>query len=299
MSLLRDPAMKNTTDRTWSHPRRYERAHQIEAMDAERDHEGIYRLTALLELPWEHRFGWNLAFYRPFAVPRLAKLLAHTGQIQNQTLKRAHDTGLMMYELFENGLDHPRSREVLRRLNRMHHRWDIEQDDYRYILTTFAVVPTRFTDRYGWRPLIPVERTAIFRFYEELGKRMAISSIPGSYDAMVAYLDDYEAREVQHSSEGEQLTNQTLPFLAARIPGPLKSRAPEIAGLFLDSRMRSALGLPTPRRTTVMALRSALAARRVAIRWQRPSSKPWFTPGMATAAYPTGYHLSELGPPDQ
>jgi hypothetical protein len=116
---------------------------------------------------------------------------------------------------------------------------------------------------------------------------------------MVAYLDDYEAREVNHSPEGEQLTNQMLPFLAARIPGLLKSRAAEVAGVFFDARIRSALGLPTPRRSTVMALRSTLAARRVATRWERPSGKPWFTPGMATAAYPQGYHLSELGTPDQ
>jgi uncharacterized protein (DUF2236 family) len=271
---------------------------QIELLDVECDFEAIYRLTVMRDLAWESRFGWNLAFYRPFAVPRMAALLTHTGQLQNQTLKRAHDTGLMMYELFEHGLDHPRSREVIRRLNRMHQRWEIEPDDYRYILTTFAVVPTRFTARYGWRPLTEVEHDATFRFYRALGERMAITTIPDSYPAMATYLDDYEAREVRHSLDGERLAALTLPFLATRVPGPLKSRAGEIAGTFLDPRLREALGLPTPRRSTVLLLHSALAARRVSVRRKSPTEGSWFTPGMAGAAHPEGYKLSDLGPPE-
>ena len=283
-------------DRLWAHPRRFDRRRQIEAMDVEHEYEAMYRLTAMLELPWEFRFGWNLAFYRSFAVPRMAALLAHTGEIENRTMKRARDTGLMMYEIFEQGLDHPRSREVIRRLNRMHHQWDIDPDDYRYILTTFAVVPTRFAQRHGWRALSAPELDATYRFYRDLGQRMGIRSIPGSYRAMADWLDEYEAREVRHSAEGARLTALTLPFLASRLPGPLKKRTAEVAGVFLDSRLGAALGLPVPQRPTEAMVRSALAARRAVVRRSAPNEGSWFTPGMANDTYPTGYELSELGP---
>jgi len=279
-----------------AHPQRYERLRQIETMDVEQEFEAIYRLTSMVELPWEFRFGWNLAFYRSFAVPRMAVLLAETGEIENQTMKRARDTGLMMYELFEQGLDHPRSREVIRRLNRMHHRWDIEQDDYRYILTTFAVVPTRFAERFGWRPVSALELDATHRFYTELGRRMGIRSIPGSYAAMADFLDEYEAREVRYSPQGARLTGRTLPFLASRLPGPLRKRTAEVAGEFLDPRLCAALGLPAPRRTTQAVVRGALAGRRAVVRRQPPDDGSWFTPGMASDTYPDGYQLSELGP---
>jgi hypothetical protein len=278
-------------------PRRYQRRQQIQLMDVERDYQAIYRLTAMLELPWEYRLGWNLAFYRSFAVPRMAALLAHTGEIEQRTMKRARDTGLMMYELFEQGLDHPRSREVIRRLNRMHRRWDIEPEDYRYILTTFAVVPTRFADRFGWRAVSAPEREATWRFYRDLGRRMAIGSIPGSYPAMAAFLDEYEAREVRYSPQGAHLTDLTLPFLAAKVPSPLREYAPEIAGALLDARLRSALGLPAPRRRVDLAVRSALAARRAVVRRRAPQAQSWFTAGMANATYPEGYQLGDLGPP--
>jgi uncharacterized protein (DUF2236 family) len=286
-------------DRIWTHPQRYERLRQIETMDVDREFEAIYRLTSMVELPWEFRFGWNLAFYRSFAVPRMAALLAETGEIESRTMKRARDTGLMMYELFEQGLDHPRSREVIRRLNRMHRRWDIEQEDYRYILTTFAVVPTRFAEGYGWRPVSTLELDATYRFYRELGRRMGIGSIPGSYQAMADFLDEYEAREVRYSAEGQRLTGLTLPFLASRLPGPLRERTAEIAGGFLDPRLGAALGLPTPRRTTQAVVRGALTVRRAVVRRRPPDDGSWFTPGMVNATYPNGYRLSELGPGQQ
>ena len=181
-------------------PRRAARLAEIEALDPRRDHREIFRRSAMSELAWEMRFGWNLAFYRAFAVPRMAGLLVRSGELTGRPVKRAYDTGLLMYELFEHGVDHPRGREVIRVLNRMHRRWDIADDDYRYILAAFAVVPERFAAAHGWRPLGDVEREAAYRVMHEIGTRMSIPGIPASFDALAAYLDEYEAREVRHSA---------------------------------------------------------------------------------------------------
>jgi hypothetical protein len=114
---------------------------------------------------------------------------------------------------------------------------------------------------------------------------------------MAAFLDEYEAREVRYSREGAHLTDLTLPFLAAKVPSPLRKYAPEIAGALLDARLRSALGLPAPRRRIDVAVRSALAARRTVVRRRAPQTQSWFTAGMANATYPEGYQLGDLGPP--
>ena len=267
----------------------------IRTMDPDADHEAVYRLTAMVEMPWEMRFGWNLAFYRPFAVPRMAALLARTGQIEKHTTMRAHDTGLMMYEIIEQGLSHPRSLRIISRLNAMHHRWPIAPEDYRYMLTTFAVVPTRFVQRYGWRPQTEVEQRATHRFYQRLGEMLEITRIPGSYPEMAAYLDAYEAANVRPSAEGERLTAATLPLLAARLPGPLKERAGEVAAVFLSRPLRAALGLPAPRRTTQVMIGALLSARAASMRRRPPATQSWFTPGMPGTAHPEGYELSELG----
>ncbi len=163
--------------RLGAHPQRYERLRQIDAMDVETEYQAMYKLTSMLELPWEFRFGWNLAFYRSFAVPRMAELLAGTGEMEQRTMKRARDTADDVRAVRAR----PGPSSIAGGapgLNRMHRQWDIDPDDYRYILTTFAVVPTRFADRYGWREVSAPERAATHRFYLELGTRMASERSP-------------------------------------------------------------------------------------------------------------------------
>lgn len=278
------------------HPRRGEILNRIRQLDLQRDYQEIYRLTAMLDFAWDMKFGWNLAFYRAFAVPRMARLLVETGEMQGRPVKRAHDTGLLMYELFEHGLDHPRGREVIRRLNRMHHRYEIHNADYLYILAAFAVVPTRFVDEYGWRRMTLHERQATHAFYYELGRRMAIREIPTSYEELAEYLDVYEERHVRHSDAAVELMDVTLRFLAKRLPPPLDRRPGEVAGAFLDERLRNALGLPEPLPSTTIGLRAALGTRRAILRRRSPRSTSWFEPGMSNAAYPEGYALEDLGP---
>jgi hypothetical protein len=162
------------------HPDRFAHVQRLAALDPQTDDHEIYRTTALMEFPWEMRFGLNLAFYRTFAAPRIAALLAHTGEMERQPQKRAMDSGMFMYELIEHGLDHERGKEVVRRLNQMHRRWDIDNEDYVYVLAAFVVAPTRFIDENGWRKLTPVEREATASFYRQLGRHMAIRDLPES-----------------------------------------------------------------------------------------------------------------------
>ena len=46
----------------------------------------------LEEFPYEARMGWQLAFLRTFSSPRMAELLAGTGQLTGHTMKRPNDT---------------------------------------------------------------------------------------------------------------------------------------------------------------------------------------------------------------
>ena len=148
----------------------------------------------LYDFPKDARIGLNLAFYRVFAIPRIANLLIRTGEMPGRPAKRSYDTGLVMYELITHGFDHPRGREMVRLLNRVHRPWPIIDEDYRYVLAAFIVVPMRWIERRGWRTLLPAEREASATFYRELGRRMRITDLPPDYAAAAALLDTYEAR---------------------------------------------------------------------------------------------------------
>lgn len=257
----------------------------------------IYRQVALFDLVRDVRVGLNLAFYRTFAVPRIAELLVQTGEIQGQPHKRSMDTGLFMYELIEAGYDSDRGRRVVSALNRMHRRWPIAAEDYLYVLMTFIVVPTRWLESYGPRPLTDAETTAVTVFYRELGRRMNIDDLPATYAEAEAIFDRYERQNVRYSDAGKALMQATEKVMGRQLPGPLKPSATLITRLILDDYVADAVGLkPAPRAgKALMRIAGAIRRTQAHRRTLRPDS--WFRPGRAVeGVYPHGYQFDQLGP---
>lgn len=283
--------------RLLTHPERYERRRRLDAMDPATQAHEIYRESALVEFPQDLEIAFHLSYCRPLAVPRMAQLLAHTGHSQSQPRKRAMDTALFMFELIDHGPDHERGREVIRALNRMHHRWQIDEEDYRYVLSTFAVVPVRWIDQWAWRPTTGGERQAGVNFYAEIGRRMNIKDMPATYDSWVALFDAYEAKHFAPSPEGTALMKHVQTLIERELPAPLRRLGGSVTGALLDQRTRAALGLPEPSAALVGSIRAALRLRAAAERRARPRPRSRFNSGgPVEGLYPHGYDVTDLGP---
>lgn len=262
------------------------------------DYLRIYQLTVLCDFPTDARVGLNLAFYRVFAIPGIANLLVRTGEMLGRPAKRGYDTGLVMYELITHGFDHPRGREMVRLLNRVHRPWPITDEDYRYVIAAFTVVPLRWIEKRGWRPLLPAEREASATFYRELGHRMNIPDLPADYAAAAALLDAYEARNMAPSPAGEQLMDTTQQLIVRKLPPRLQRLGPTVTSALLDDPLLTqALGLPPPPRGARTVVDLAYTLRNTAIRLRKPATASWFVPGRpVSTVYPHGYRLADLGP---
>jgi hypothetical protein len=281
-----------------AHPRRMDNLRRIEALDPTADYLEVYQRTALYDFKGDMRLGLTLAFYRTFSTPEIAGLLRHTGELERRPAKRGYDTALVMFELIASGFEQPRGREMVKLLNKVHHRWDISDEDYLYVLTTFIVVPARWIDANGWRPMTDAERLASVVFYRELGRRMNIPNLPTTYKAAERIFDTYEAQNLRASAVGTELMAATLSLFADRMPRPLRpTAAPLISALIGDARLSGALGLPVPSRVLAAIVSCGLRARNVARRLTPAPQRPWFTPGQpAGDVYKDGYDLRQLGP---
>ena len=262
------------------------------------DYLRTYQLTVLFDFPKDARIGLNLAFYRVFATPRIANLLVETGEMLGRPAKRGYDTGLVMYELISHGFNHPRGREMVRLLNRVHRPWPILDEDYRYVIAAFTVVPIRWIERRGWRPLLPAEREASAAFYRELGRRMNISDLPQDYTEAENLLDTYEKHHMAPSDAGRRLMDTTQQFIARKLPAWMQRFAPSFTSALLDDPpLTEALGLPRPPRGTTRAVTVGYQLRNIVIRLRKPATSSWFTPGRpVSSVYPHGYQLADLGP---
>ena len=153
---------------------RYDRLRHIEKLDPKRDHVEIYHLMSGYEFPWDITRALELALYRTYCVPSISALLDRTGEFYKRTQKRYDDTALIVAEIAKWGYDSERGREALRRMNRAHGRFDISNDDYLYVLSTFIYEPVRWMDRFGWRKMTVNEKLASYYFWYEIGRRMGI-----------------------------------------------------------------------------------------------------------------------------
>lgn len=276
---------------------RYANLAHLSSLDPPHDYREIYRTTLLHEFPWDLKLGLNLAFNRSFSIPSIAAVLAGTGELTQRTQKRIDDTGILMYELILNGFDQPAGRAALRRINQIHRPHDFPNDEYLYILTCLMVIPLRWVDRYGWRRPCCHERRASHIFYRELGRRMNIAAIPGSYEEAEEWLDGYDAEHLTPNEPAARIEQATRMLLLRRLPKPLAAIGDALVASMYDDRLREAMRVARPPWLIRAGLHIGLKTRARLLRWfAGPRTVPLFADGIKTTTYPHGYDISLLGP---
>ncbi|MFD1084308.1 oxygenase MpaB family protein [Micromonospora andamanensis] len=271
---------------------------RIRSLDPERDHLEIYRTMLRHEFCWDLRLGLNLAFNRSFSIPEIAAVHTATGELTQRTRKRIDDTGLLMYEMVLNGFDHPRGRAALRRVNQIHRPYGIGNDHYRYVLGCLVVIPTRWIDRYGWRPTCCHERRATHALYRELGRRMGITDIPETYQEFAYWFDAYDAAHLRPNDDAAAIERATRELLLGRLPRPLTPIGDALVAALYDDRLRAATGVADPAWPARAGLHAGLRIRARLLRHLgRPRTEPLFAGGVInTRTYPDGYTIDKLGP---
>ncbi|MGK4580049.1 oxygenase MpaB family protein [Kitasatospora sp. HPMI-4] len=269
---------------------------RIHRLDPETDFAEIYRISSQYEFPWDTNQSLGFALYRTYAVPSIGRLLAGTGEFTGRTQKRYDDTVLILDAVVEHGFDSAQGREAIRRMNRMHRRYDISDEDYRYVLATFVVMPKRWLDEYGWRPYSPHEVRAAVNYYRQLGRHMGLKDIPETYQEFERLLDDYERANFAFDQGGRDVSDATLALTASWYPKMLGGAVRAASVCLLDDPLREAFGYPRPSAPLRRAVRAALRLRGRVVRMLPPRRKP--APARESSqvrGYPNGYRLSELG----
>lgn len=269
---------------------------EIRSLDPERDSRRIVFLDTFHEFPFDTTRALELAFFKTFASPTIATLLHSTGEFTERGQKRYDDTDLLISAFAEDGWDGEIGRRALRRMNQIHRRFAISNDDFLYVLSAMVAEPIRWNERFGWRPLIEPERRAAFVFWREIGMRMAIAHIPTTLDELVALNVAYERDRFEATEAGRALAHaQRDVFLAwfPWLPRRLGSRA--ISAL-LDERLVELLDLDRPTALERRLVAAALRARAHAVRALPPRRRPRLRTTMRRRSYPAGYRIDDLGP---
>jgi len=276
--------------------KRFERLEQIRRMDPEKDASEIYRLSVALEFPWDYSRALELALYRTYAVPAIGRLLAETAELTDRTQQRYDDTALLLDTVVEHGFASDEGRTAIRRINQMHRSYDIGNDDMRYVLCTFVVVPKRWIDAYGWRRLSRHETVASAVYYRTLGQHMGIKDIPETYEEFEACLDAYEEANFAWDPQARSVSDATLDLMASWYPRPLAPLLRLSTLSLLDSSLLKAFRYEPPSAVARAVVRRAVRARGRLVRLMPPRRAPHFArQNWEIRGYPNGYRIADLG----
>jgi hypothetical protein len=262
------------------------------------DLHGIYRTMTLYDFQTEMRAGFFVSYYRNFAIPSTAKTLAARGEMKNRPMKRSYDTAIVIHEIIANGFDSQRGQAMIELLRRVHKGVPGSADDFIYVLMTLLVLPLRWIQRHGWRQLTALEEEAAVAFYAELGRRMGLGPVPGTFAAAGEFLDTYEERRLGPSAEGASLLEATVEAFAIRVPARFRRLTPLVLALMMDKpEVAVALGLRPAPAVLKFPFHAVMRFRAFKARRRPLPSEPSFVPGrMNTSVYPDGYELSQVGP---
>jgi ER-bound oxygenase mpaB/B'/Rubber oxygenase, catalytic domain len=275
-------------------PSRYLR--EIERLDPVADHRRIVYLDTCFEFPFDTTRSLELALFRTFAVPSVAALLDSTGEFARRAQKRYDDTDLILSTIVEQGYDSPEGRRAVRRMNQIHGRFRITNDDFLYVLSSFVYEPIRWNARFGWRRLIETERLATFHFWRAVGRLMAIRDIPEEYGELERFNVEYERRHFRRTPEAERVGRATRDMFLAWFPGvPKRLGAPAIYAL-MDDRLLDAFGFPRPHPAVRAVVESSLRGRARVVRALPARRRPRLRTSRHTRSYGRRWKLEELGP---
>jgi hypothetical protein len=276
---------------------RYSILAAIQKLDPEKDHQRIVFLSSCYDFPFDTTRALEFALFRTFCVPRISALLDRTGEFQKRPQKRYDDTDIIVSELLEWGYDSERGKRALRRMNQLHGRFAIANEDFLYVLSTFIFEPIRWNKRFGWRLMCAQERLAYFYFWREVGRRMSLRDLPTDYDAFERFNRDFERQHYRFTEANRRVGAATRELFVSWFQRPLSPLVRSAIYSLLEDRLIEAFGFPRPSRLMRWLVPGALRLRARFTGFLPPRRHPRLRTEMRHPTYPNGYAIEHLGPP--
>lgn len=155
--------------------------------------------------PFLHHLLYTLGFIKQVADPKIAQIIhrAGAGSIVRATAQRGDETLRFFGTWWRYGPDSEKGRESIVRLNAIHSRFPITNEQYLYTLATLVVLPDEVYARISAPQRPDFERKAMVKFWQQVGREMNLVAIPEDYQAFEKYYADYEASRFAKSEAGQ------------------------------------------------------------------------------------------------
>jgi hypothetical protein len=280
--------------RTWlGSPDKFARLRRIEGLDPEKDYREITRLfyedfqTIMLVQS-------VTGFLFTYASPRMSRILSATGHSEHQAGKRLVDTALLVRAVQEHGVGPGEGRDAARRVNAMHRRYDIHQDDFIAVGCDVPLMSIEIATRFGWRAVTDAERESLrLQSGEQARAFGSHRPLPDTLEGMRAVWEHYLDTHAVYEPQNEVLAKALMKYVPTMMPAPVRPLVGPVLLPQVDPRILRACGLRPP--SNLARRLSTAALRGLGRRDPVPDGAPDGMLDLARTVYPNGWEISDLG----
>ncbi|EIM83948.1 uncharacterized protein STEHIDRAFT_62460 [Stereum hirsutum FP-91666 SS1] len=237
--------------------------HKIDSLTPEEAQE-IVLLSSSWDMPNLSGYALAFALFKTYANPSISSILAKSKELTaaDTVSKRYLDTGIIVAtwtacpitpttrlesaKADSGSSPDPRAFIATARVNWLHAKYPITNNDYLYTLGLFIKEPINWTERFEWRRLSPLECQARFVLWRQIGTLMNINDIPESLEAYDSWLEEYERAHMVPAETNHKLAEGTLNELTYSVPKAfgLQAFVRRVVISLLSDRVRMSMMLP-------------------------------------------------------
>jgi cytochrome b involved in lipid metabolism len=197
-----------------------------------------------------------LAINRVAQAANIGTFFRSTKEAELNSVGRFFDTYSLYGNVFEWGVDSFRGRGAIERMNQIHGRYYIPNDEIKFVLLQGCFTWLDGAARIGHRPVADNERRGMLASWVRMGQAMHIQELTEDFDAMYAWFRDV----CMANAEFQPYKRTTFDTI---VSASLSGQLPALRnGLFLaaqvamDDTYRSATGYPEPTKEQKQAVRA-------------------------------------------
>ena len=238
---------------------------QIAALDPVEEHEEVARLTSevLYGDPIGVHAGYLIGFSRQVAVPGIARVVYRGGGGENlrDVARRTDDSLALFGAFFRWGHSSPQGRAAIARMEQIHKRFAITDEQKLYTLATLIFEPERIGWHFGFDVFTANQREASWRFWRGVAEQMPLGGLPSTAGELWRWMLDYERSHWRYTDDGRHVVDRFFEDWTTRwFPRPARGLGRQVLLALMDKDLRAALHLEDPSRRVQWLLRASSRA---------------------------------------
>jgi hypothetical protein len=235
---------------------------RIAALDPIVDNEEAARLTfeVLYGDPIAVHAGYLVGFSRQVAVPGIARVVYRGGGGENlrDVARRTDDSLTLLGAFLRWGHSSPQGRAAIARMEEIHKRFAITDEQKRYTLATLIFEAERVGRQLGFNPLTANQREASWRFWRGVAEQMPLGGLPSTAGELWRWMLGYEREHWGYTDDGRRVVDRFFEDWTTRwFPRPARALARQALLAVMDEDLRAVLRLEDPSRRVQRLLRAS------------------------------------------